>query len=177
MSCCIFCTKELGEGQPATQLREKGCETINTLASSLGLSFIVTFGQRDHKECRRDFCRQREARQLGNSGTGFSEEYRRLRSDGGFSFGQHCLFCGKTAKLNGCKRVHDVYPMRTFDFRATLMEVCESRKDEWGNQVLARLNLHKICMHQMQSITRHVMSILELHGNYLLVNILPRKLQ
>ena len=139
MSCCIFCTKELGDGQPTTQLREKGCVTINTLASSLGLSVIVTTGQRVHKDCRRDFCRPREARQLGNRGAGFSEEYRRLRSNGGFDFGQHCLFCGKAAKLKGCKRGHDVYPVRTFDFQATIREVCEGRKDEWGYQVLARL--------------------------------------
>ena len=139
MSCCIFCTKELGDGQPTTQLGEKGCVTINTLASSLGLSVIVTTGQRVHKDCRRDFCRPREARQLGNRGAGFSEEYRRLRSNGGFDFGQHCLFCGKAAKLKGCKRGHDVYPVRTFDFQATIREVCEGRKDEWGYQVLARL--------------------------------------
>ena len=120
MSCCIFCTKELGDGQPTTQLREKGCVTINTLASSLGLSVIVTTGQRVHKDCRRDFCRPREARQLGNRGAGFSEEYRRLRSNGGFDFGQHCLFCGKAAKLKGCKRGHDVYPVRTFDFQALI---------------------------------------------------------
>ncbi|KAH3865445.1 hypothetical protein DPMN_028484 [Dreissena polymorpha] len=50
MSCCIFCKKELGEGEYTTQLREKVCKTINTLASSLGLSFIVTSGQRVHKK-------------------------------------------------------------------------------------------------------------------------------
>ncbi len=62
-----------------------------------------------------------------------------MRSQGGFNFEEHCLFCEQSAKLKGNKRGLDVFPVRTFDFQNKIRDICRIRNDVWGNQVLARL--------------------------------------
>lgn len=136
---CIFCDAFIEDGQPTVVLRQKGCDAINALAHTLGLTFTVIPGQTVHTVCRRDFCRQKELRRSKNPDQNLSEEYRRLRSGGGFDFEKHCLFCGQVGKTSGNKRGFDVFPVRTFDFQNKIRQQSLNRDDEWGNQVLARL--------------------------------------
>jgi hypothetical protein len=136
---CVFCNKELNNGQPTVKIRDKGCDTINEISSSLNNNLRVVAGQIVHTDCRRDFCRHKELRRTDHSNAYFSEEYRHLRSKGGFDFQKHCFFCGKSAKLQGNKRGFEVYPVRTFDFQNKVREISGKRNDVWANQVLARL--------------------------------------
>ncbi|KAK6186089.1 hypothetical protein SNE40_008194 [Patella caerulea] len=136
---CIFCENRLDNDQPVVILGQKGCETINSISEKLNLSTNVTPQQAVHRDCRRNFCRQKEFRRSQHIGN-LSEEYRRLRSEeDGFDFEKHCLFCQQNAKLSGNKRGFEVFPVRTFDFQNTVKEICLKRNDAWGNQVLARL--------------------------------------
>ncbi|KAH3870448.1 hypothetical protein DPMN_033636 [Dreissena polymorpha] len=107
----IFCDAFIEDGQPAVVLRQKGGDAINALAHTLGLTFTVIPEQTVHTVCRRDFCRQKELRRSKNPDPNLSEEYRRLRSGGGFDFEKHCLFCGQVGKTSGNKRGFDVFPV------------------------------------------------------------------
>ena len=57
-----------------------------------------------------------------------------------FNFGEHCLICGKSAKVKGRKRGSDVSPVTTADFQSTIKGVCVERgTDAWAMEVLSRI--------------------------------------
>ncbi|KAH3856963.1 hypothetical protein DPMN_099560 [Dreissena polymorpha] len=75
---CIFCDAFIEDGQPTVVQLQKGCDAINALAQTLGLTFTVIPGQTVHTVCRRDFCRQKELRRFKNPDQNLSEEYGRF---------------------------------------------------------------------------------------------------
>ncbi|CAC5420534.1 unnamed protein product [Mytilus coruscus] len=136
---CVFCQQPLDNGEKTVLLRQKGCEGINRANEVLNTSIVTRPCQIVHQDYRRDFCRHREIRQLENNSVP-SEKSRQLRSAANnFSFNDHCLFCALPTKKNGNKRSADCYPVRTFDFQNAVRATCLDRNDEWGHQVLERI--------------------------------------
>ncbi|CAG2250738.1 unnamed protein product [Mytilus edulis] len=167
---CVFCQQPLDNGEKTVLLRQKGCEGINRANEVLNTSIETRPGQIVHQDCRRDFCRHREIRQLENSSV-LSEKSRQLRSAANnFSFRDHCLFCALPIKKNGNKRSADCYPVRTFDFQNAVRATCLDRNDEWGYQVLERIEFgrdlpavdavyHQVCstnFRTMRQIPKHM---------------------
>ena len=90
---CPFCNRNLCDGQPTVELREKGANTLNQVAGDT-ITFVV--GQKVHVDCRRNFCRDagRKDRidQLPNKS---SVAVKRRSTHPPFCWKEHCLFCGE----------------------------------------------------------------------------------
>ena len=99
-------------------------------------------GQCVHTACRLDFTnRNAIARDLRKSQAPVdSESAAVLRSSTPtFSFGEHCLFCGKPQKYEGRKRGFELVPVLTTVLHESLSDACETRGDDWTQLVKARL--------------------------------------
>lgn len=53
---CILCNKDLQNGIPAVQLRERGCDGINKASTERETDIVTVPGQYVHVQCRRDYC-------------------------------------------------------------------------------------------------------------------------
>lgn len=139
---CVIC--ESGDQTGLVCLRGKGSEGINNAAEKRGSHIRTHPGQYVHTECRRQFTNIFEIgkylreREQGKSNPP-AESTPILRSKQTFSFRDHCLFCGQTAKLNQNKRGYDVYPVRTHDFQTSIKSICSIRQDAWADQIYGRI--------------------------------------
>lgn len=55
MDACVFCRVTLKNGEEITQLREKGCNTVNRTSQTRNDTIVTTPGQKVHQKCRRDY--------------------------------------------------------------------------------------------------------------------------
>ncbi|CAG2246639.1 unnamed protein product [Mytilus edulis] len=55
MDACVFCRVSLTNGEEITQLREKGCNTVNRTSQTRNDTIVTTPGQKVHQKCRRDY--------------------------------------------------------------------------------------------------------------------------
>ena len=94
-----------------------------------------------HSECRKRYChpnqKRTEKEQLTE--TVIRSPKTRKSCDNKFDYKNSCLFCGTAAKVNHRKRGTDVYFIRTLPILLSIKDVCKSRNDEWGNEVLGRI--------------------------------------
>lgn len=139
---CILCKDLLHDGSEIVTLREKGCTTILQVSRERGESIRTTPGQKVHATYRRNYCNKfyitREKRKRSGSYDTCSK--RRLRSDEAeFSYKHNCLFCGQGDKYKGKSSPHKLIPVRTKDFQQSIIQICEERKDEWSEIVIARI--------------------------------------
>lgn len=135
----------LEKGDSFAQLRQKGCDGINTASRERGDSVVANPGQKVHVHCRRDYCNKHAIRRDNNDINDNSNHdpcaSPSLRSSSGqFSFRDHCLFCGQIAKLNDKKRGLDVFPVRTLQFQKAVVDICKQRSDVWSSEVERRVN-------------------------------------
>jgi hypothetical protein len=132
---CPFCNRNLCDGQPTVELREKGANTLNQVAGDT-ITFVV--GQKVHVDCRRNFCRDAGGKdridQLPNKS---SVAVKRRSTHPPFCWKEHCLFCGEPS--NKKRKGSDTIPVRTADFQTTITEICRQRNDEWASTVLGRV--------------------------------------
>lgn len=146
---CPICHESLDNGKQTAVLREKGCNSINNASQQLGLDIVTSPGQTVHQECRRAHCHHKDLRRQNREPIA-NDNLAILRSKANaFSYKDHCIFCGKPAKVTqkpakvvqspNYKRTVDVYPVRTFDFHKTIEDICNERKDEWAQEVSHRL--------------------------------------
>ena len=76
-----------------------------------------------HKDCRRNYVNPNASVNSKESGSTTPTVLRTMRSTTpDFSFKDNCLCCGQHAKFNCKKRGHDVYPVKTIEFKTTLKE-------------------------------------------------------
>ena len=94
-----------------------------------------------HSECRKRYChpnqKRTEKEQLAE--TVIRSPKTRKSCDNKFDYKTSCLFCGTAAKVNHRKRGTDVNFIRTLPILLSIKDVCKSRNDEWGNEVLGRI--------------------------------------
>lgn len=55
MDACVFCRVSLKNGEEITQLREKGCNTVNRTSQTRNDTIVTTPGQKVHQKCRREY--------------------------------------------------------------------------------------------------------------------------
>ena len=75
-------------------------------------------GQLVHKDCRRNYVNPNASANLKEAAP---RTPRSITPD--FSFKDNCLYCGLHAKFNGKKRGHDVYPVKTIEFKTTFKKM------------------------------------------------------
>ena len=113
---CVICCKSLSFGWDIVTLRQKGSDSINSASQKRGSDLQTVPGQCVHTACRLDFTnRNAIAQDLRKSQAPVdSESAAVLRSSTTtFSFEEHCLFCGKPKKYEGCKRGFELVPVLT----------------------------------------------------------------
>ncbi|XP_053375848.1 uncharacterized protein LOC128547355 [Mercenaria mercenaria] len=134
---CVIC-KVKDEG-PTAKLGTKGCMSLVTVSKKKGDLLCVSPGQIVHLECRRVYCHPNQLRTSKEKSDLSSSVKTRKSGETAFDFESKCIFCGTDAKQNENKRGYDVFPVRTLEFQQTIKNVCKQRNDEWGNDVLCRL--------------------------------------
>lgn len=93
-------------GEEITQLREKGCNTVNRTSQTRNDTIVTTPGQKVHQKCRRDYINANSIKKdMREKDVSISEPTRDLRSSTpDFEFQKNCLFCGYFAKFSESKR-------------------------------------------------------------------------
>ena len=149
---CAICNELLGVGKETVSLREKGCIGINKAANDRGDTLCVAPGQVVHKHCRASYTsstnvaanRKCIVRKRSLS-TILEENERTLRSQNSFNFSSDCLFCSQAVesqnKVAKCKSEKLTYPVRTDDFKESILTACLSRKDAWSDEVYGRIQM------------------------------------
>lgn len=161
MDACVFCRVSLKNGEEITQLREKGCNTVNRTSQTRNDTIVTTPGQKVHQKCRRDYINANSIKKdMREKDVSITEPTRDLRSSTpDFEFQKNCLFCGYFAKFSESKRGIDVFPVRTTDFSNTLRNICKERNDEWSEIVLRRLNIAPSDLHAADAIYHQTCSV------------------
>ncbi|CAG2198760.1 SMAD4 [Mytilus edulis] len=161
MDACVFCRVSLTNGEEITQLREKGCNTVNRTSQTRNDTIVTTPGQKVHQKCRRDYINANSIKKdMREKDVSITEPTRDLRSSTpDFEFQKNCLFCGCFAKFSESKRGIDVFPVRTTDFSNTLRNICKERNDEWSEIVLRRLNIAPSDLHAADAIYHQTCSV------------------
>ncbi len=137
-SHCNICASSFGKDLSNTVvIRSKGALGINNASASRSSDVHVAAGDRVHIDCRQKFVNPKsiELQQKTSQSSTVSE--RQLRSvDSQFSFENHCVFCGQSAKVADRRRSVDVCPVKTSEFSETIKTLCHQRNDEWATSVL-----------------------------------------
>ncbi|KAK3097968.1 hypothetical protein FSP39_014885 [Pinctada imbricata] len=141
MDSCIICGGT--EAGCLLKLREKGSRGINIASKKRRDTLNAIPGQSVHLDCRKNYTNpiliNKYLKDSLNNGQPDDTSVKLLRSKDVFSFPDHCLFCGCQAKNNNLKRGNDVFPVRTHDFQASIIDICLERQDEWSDTVYGRI--------------------------------------
>ena len=163
---CAIC-KDTADGgeEPANVLTEKGSASINRASTLRKDNIHTSSGELVHKVCGEKYTDPREIAKLTKE---ISDEQVKkvkkvcLRSDDKqkFSFERDCLFCGRLAHI-GTKRKSSewtVFPVRTIEFKETLLKSCNDRADDWAGVVKDRvLQVHDL--HAADAVYHQVCSV------------------
>ena len=96
-------------------------------------------GDTIHSDCRKTYTIPKAISEITKAQPNCSPT-RNLRSQtSSFQSRVHCLVCGQPAKYSGNKRGNDVFPVRTSDFQATVMQVCTERNDTGAHTIRGRI--------------------------------------
>lgn len=138
MEHCVLCGKNLNSGEKTVIPQQQGRDTINKASVQRGDGINITEGQAVHECCRRTYTNKHNIssflkKQLAESEVKPSQELR--SKNNAFDFRRCCLFCGRSAELDG----KTVWPVRTFDLQKSIMKTCLKRADEWAEKVQGRL--------------------------------------
>ncbi|VDI14517.1 Hypothetical predicted protein [Mytilus galloprovincialis] len=122
---CVIC-KDDDESSNLIQLRWKGSQGINKASKERCDTLETHAGEFVHEDCRHRYTNKLIIKSDLRKNT---EEPRRsetptLRSKSQFSFSEHCLFCGVTAKQDKRKGI-EVFPVRTDDFKSKILKACD----------------------------------------------------
>lgn len=135
---CLFCGKNLENGEELTILKNKGIQGINDICKVRKLNdFHISVGQKVHKKCRARFVNIKQTHNVTSSI--HSETIRTLRSSSSkFDFKHDCLFCGvkitKKHYENGT-----ACTVQTLNFDKTILDISQDRRDQWGENVKIRV--------------------------------------
>ena len=94
MDACVFCRVSLTNGEEITQLREKGCNTVNRTSQTRNDTIVTTPGQKVHQKCRRDYINANSIKKdMREKDVSITEPTRDLRSSTpDFEFQKNCYF-------------------------------------------------------------------------------------
>ncbi|XP_029341748.1 uncharacterized protein LOC100571724 isoform X2 [Acyrthosiphon pisum] len=149
---CFICDKELSVESECVSVKTKGIANLinsskarfdNKWKSLVNLENVLV-----HKDCRKNYTRPDTIRKCVNEKEGtsnISPVKGKLRSNYIFKFKENCLFCdnecSKELEKKLCKERRDtIIQISTLHFKQSIIDVANKRNDEWGKEVLKRLN-------------------------------------
>ena len=139
---CIFCSEALDKASECVPLTEKGCDGIRKASLERNDTLSVTKGQRVHKLCRAKYTNPKYivASKKSNKQAENTKKPQTRKHGSTFSFQHNCLLCGATIECHVRKmKQNPVFPVRTMDFQNSIVDICNQRKDSWGDEVYARI--------------------------------------
>lgn len=147
---CFLCSDILGDDAACMKLTPKGIagiihastqreDEIHKLLNPLPTDAVIV-----HSECRRVYVNPLKIKSDSKKRTLQepipSTSSRLLRGHvESFSFKDNCLFCGCLITDSEIRKKSAVIPVRTFQFRETIVQVCNTRSDLWAANVHSRL--------------------------------------
>lgn len=164
---CFICDKSLLKGD-ICEVKEKGLNTLRSFSVKRrdgkdtllkGVKCISV-----HQACRKVYTKDRSAEALLKSSQKLAEASCSKRNIVGFDFKKKCIFCAEDAaeeflkkeskKLVGKRDI--VQRVETMTMKDTVVAYAEKRKDDWGKQVVLRIDVfdlvavearyHRSCM-------------------------------
>lgn len=142
---CVFCESNVDVNSPDTvSLREKGAKSVNEVSKSRNCPIEVSVGQRVHVLCRKQFVNWKTSASKRFKAESDSEKNTPvLRSKSlTFNFQENCFLCGKSKEIKcvANNTTIDVFQVRCDSINDSLKKICETRGDDWSQQVLGRIN-------------------------------------
>ena len=146
-----MCSNVICDDTPSVALTAKGLTGIITASNQRFDNFQELFNHlhtsvvKVHTECRRVLYTNphkiKSDVKLRTSQEDIPSNTSRTlrRSVGSFNFKDNCMFCGQIIKNFEERKKMAVIPVRTFQFRETILKVCNTRSDLWAANVHARL--------------------------------------
>lgn len=166
-SRCAICKGHAGgEKQPSATLTEKGSDTINRASASREDDIHTSPGDLVHQACRKAYTNPQQIVKALKEKKQEKEcdkevDNRVLRSaESEFHYDRDCLFCGRSAHVGTKRKSSDVpvFPVRTVEFKNTVLKSCDERGDAWAATVKARV-LHVHDLHAADAVYHQVCSV------------------
>ena len=153
---CPICLQHYGD-EPTVVLTEKGANRINISSNERGDNINVSIGTVVHVECRKKYTNPISIRNAAKSietSTRKSSRKRLTDDEIGPISPLECLFCTGVVNLQHQER-KEAFWVRTDNFLIEIRKICHERSDEWGNEVLGRINFYsdlhaKDCIYHQQ---------------------------
>ncbi|KAE9525163.1 hypothetical protein AGLY_014407 [Aphis glycines] len=137
---CFICDKELSVESECVSVKAKGITNLinsskarfnNKLKSLVNLENVLV-----HKDCRKNYTRPDTIRKCVNEKEGTSNIS---------PVKENCLFCDNECskeleKKFSKERRDSIIQVSTLHFKTSIMDVANKRNDEWGKEVLKRLD-------------------------------------
>ena len=138
---CPICKEEIEDSSDNwVAIQWKGAKGINEASVKRKDDLVVEADTKVHKSCRQEYINDKNIKShVAKKSSGFVPAKRTTRqSSGGFDSEKDCIFCGCTIELD---KGHFSW-VRTDKFVETILEVCESRSDDWGLTVKGRIEYY-----------------------------------
>jgi len=146
---CVICFQEFDDDNPHLQLSEKGISTLISHSKLRNHRMLKKHLKRCvrnnlkvlvHKICRRDFTDIKRPFTIVDCSAQVLSKKLRSSMDP-FAWKENCFLCSKTASkdVKNPGR-NNVCLATTIELRRKLLEQCNSRNDDWGNNVYTRLS-------------------------------------
>ena len=131
----------------------EGAKGINDASVKRKDNLVVEAGTKVHKSCRQQYINDKNIKSHVAKKSGGSVSAKRTTrcSSGGFDSEKDCIFCGCTIELD---KGHFSW-VRTDKFVETILEVCESRSDDWGLTVKGRIEYYLHFLHAADGLYHH----------------------
>ena len=154
---CPLCKEDLEDFcHDIVEIQQKGANGINEASAERDDVIVVTAGDKVHVSCRKRYVNRKYINSdVAKRSEGSMPAKRSTRqSSGGFNSDADCIFCGCTVQI---KKGH-FSRVTTDTFVKTIMEVCESRKDDWGLAVKGRIEYYLHDLHAADGLYHHACS-------------------
>lgn len=150
---CPICEGIFQDGHDVVQIRQKGADGINAASVQRGDSIFVTAGTRVHSSCRKLYTNSidisihvKNKKEKG----GEQSAVKRSARVSGFLFNSQtdCLFCGITVN----KEKSDYSCVKTDNFAKSVLQCCDTRRDEWSFSVKGRIEYYSSDLHAADAV-------------------------
>ena len=151
---CPICKEEIEDsGRDVVEIQQRGAKGINIASGKRGDDIVVTDGDKVHVSCPKRYVNEKYIKSDVAKKSGCSVPAKRStrQSSGGFDSETDCIFCGCRVELEKGR----FSCVRTNMFVKTILEVCESRSDDWGLTVKGRIEYYLHDLHAADGLYHH----------------------
>jgi len=151
---CPICKEEIEDSSDNwVAIQWKGAKGINEASVKRKDDLVVEAGTKVHKSCRQQYINDKNIKShVAKKSSGSVPAKRTTRqSSGGFDSEKDCIFCGCKIELD---KGHFSWVL-TDKFVETILEVCESRSDDWGLTVKGRIEYYLRDLHAADGLYHH----------------------